>query len=107
MRHWEYSLLCMHQNLTLGLHDPATRKMGTKYKYDIRNKDYSILFFSYVIPLASLWLQALGVLRHWASALKKKFRTHVIKLDIAPKLYLPGQHLLVSASNNMLYYLSQ
>ena len=31
----------------------------------------------------------------------------VIKLDIAPKSYPPGQYLLVSASNNMLYYLSQ
>ncbi len=40
-------------------------------------------------------------------ALKKKFRTHVIKLDIAPMSYPPGQYLLVSASNNMLYYLSQ
>jgi hypothetical protein len=40
-------------------------------------------------------------------ALKKKFRTHVIKLDIAPMWYPPGQYLLVSASNNMLYYLSQ
>ncbi len=40
-------------------------------------------------------------------ALKKKFRTHVIKLDIAPKSYPPGQYLLVSASNYMLYYLSQ
>ncbi len=39
--------------------------------------------------------------------LKKKFRTHVIKLDIAPKSFPPGQYLLVSASNNMLYYLSQ
>ena len=38
---------------------------------------------------------------------KKKFRTHVIKLDIAPMSYPPGQYLLVSASNNMLYYLSQ
>ena len=42
-----------------------------------------------------------------ATTLKKKFRTHVIKLDIAPKSYPPGQYLLVSASNNMLYYLSQ
>ncbi len=43
------------------------------------------------------------------STLKKKFRTHVIKLDIAPMSlsYPPGQYLLVSASNNMLYYLSQ
>jgi NAD(P)H-flavin reductase len=41
------------------------------------------------------------------STLKEKFRTHVIKLDIAPKSYPPGQYLLVSASNNMLYYLSQ
>ncbi len=40
-------------------------------------------------------------------ALKKKFRTHVIKLDIAPMSFPPGQYLLVSASNNMLYYLSQ
>ncbi len=38
---------------------------------------------------------------------QKKFRTHVIKLDIAPKSLPPGQYLLVSASNNMLYYLSQ
>jgi hypothetical protein len=38
---------------------------------------------------------------------KKKFRTYVIKLDIAPKSFPPGQYLLVSASNNMLYYLSQ
>ncbi len=37
----------------------------------------------------------------------KKFRTHVIKLDIAPMSFPPGQYLLVSASNNMLYYLSQ
>jgi hypothetical protein len=43
----------------------------------------------------------------YVSALKKKFRTHVIKSDIAPKSYPPGQYLLVSASNNMLYYLSQ
>ncbi len=28
-------------------------------------------------------------------------------LDIAPMSYPPGQYLLVSASNNMLYYLSQ
>jgi hypothetical protein len=32
-----------------------------------------------------------------AHALKKKFRTHVIKLDIAPMSYPPGQYLLVSA----------
>ncbi len=38
--------------------------------------------------------------------LKKKSRTHVIKLDIAPKSFPPGQYLLVSASNNMLYCLS-
>ncbi len=42
-----------------------------------------------------------------SSTLKKKFRTHVIKLEIAPMSYPPGQYLLVSASNNMLYYLSQ
>ncbi len=41
------------------------------------------------------------------AALKKKFRTHVIKLDIAPMSYPPGQYLLVSASNNMLYRHSQ
>ncbi len=39
--------------------------------------------------------------------LKKKFRTHVIKLDIAPMSFPPGKYLLASASNNMLYYLSQ
>jgi hypothetical protein len=38
---------------------------------------------------------------------QKKFRTHVIKLNIAPMSFPPGQYLLVSASNNMLYYLSQ
>jgi hypothetical protein len=41
------------------------------------------------------------------TSIKKKFRTHVIKLDIAPVSYPLGQYLLVSASNNMLYYLSQ
>jgi hypothetical protein len=38
---------------------------------------------------------------------QKKIQNHVIKLDIAPKSYPPGQYLLVSASNNMLYYLIQ
>ncbi len=47
------------------------------------------------------------VIENRRPALKKKFRTHVIKLDIAPMSFSPGQYLLVSASNNMLYYLSQ
>jgi hypothetical protein len=39
--------------------------------------------------------------------LKKNFGTHVIKLDIAPKTYPLGQHLFISASNNMFYRPSQ
>ncbi len=35
--------------------------------------------------------------------LKKNYGTHVIKLDIALKTYPLGQHLFISASNNMFY----
>ncbi len=38
---------------------------------------------------------------------KKNYGTHVIKLDIAPKTYPLGQHLFISASNNMFYRQSQ
>ena len=40
-------------------------------------------------------------------ALKKNYGTHVIKLDIAPVAYPLGQHLFISASNNMFYRHSQ
>ena len=39
--------------------------------------------------------------------LKKNYGTHVIKLDIAPVAFPLGQHLFVSASNNMFYRHSQ
>ena len=39
--------------------------------------------------------------------LKKNYGTHVIKLDIAPVAYPLGQHLFISASNNMFYRHSQ
>ncbi len=42
-----------------------------------------------------------------ALTLKKNYGTHVIKLDIAPKTYPLGQHLFISASNNMFYRHSQ
>ncbi len=38
---------------------------------------------------------------------QKNYGTHVIKLDIAPKTYPLGQHLFISASNNMFYRHSQ
>ena len=41
------------------------------------------------------------------SALKKNYGTHVIKLDIAPVAFPLGQHLFISASNNMFYRHSQ
>jgi hypothetical protein len=41
------------------------------------------------------------------STLKKNYGTHIIKLDIAPKTYPLGQHLFISASNNMFYRHSQ
>jgi hypothetical protein len=41
------------------------------------------------------------------TALKKNYGTHVIRLDIAPKTYPLGQHLFISASNNMFYRHSQ
>jgi hypothetical protein len=50
-----------------------------------------------------LWNQCCGS-PGFGSTLKKKFRTHVIKLDIAPKSYPPGQYLLVSASNNIFFF---
>jgi hypothetical protein len=40
-------------------------------------------------------------------ALKKNYGTQVIKLDIAPVAYPLGQHLFISASNNMFYRHSQ
>jgi hypothetical protein len=40
--------------------------------------------------------------RLWTT-LKKNYGTRVIKLDIAPKTYPLGQHLFISASNNMFY----
>jgi hypothetical protein len=40
-------------------------------------------------------------------ALKKNYGTHVIKLDIAPVAFPLGQHLFISASNNMFYRHSQ
>jgi hypothetical protein len=47
------------------------------------------------------WLSNIGLFTVFIMiilcALKKKFRTHVIKLDIAPKSFPPGQYLLVSA----------
>jgi hypothetical protein len=39
--------------------------------------------------------------------LKKNYGTHVIKLDIAPVAFPVGQHLFISASNNMFYRHSQ
>jgi hypothetical protein len=47
--------------------------------------------------------------RDWKqySALKKNYGTHVIKLDIAPVAFPLGQHLFISASNNMFYRHSQ
>jgi hypothetical protein len=42
-----------------------------------------------------------------ASSLKKNYGTHVIKLDIAPVAFPLGQHLFISASNNMFYRHSQ
>jgi hypothetical protein len=39
--------------------------------------------------------------------LKKNYGTHVIKLDIAPVSFPLGQHLFISASNNMFYRHSQ
>jgi hypothetical protein len=39
--------------------------------------------------------------------LKKNYGTHVIKLDIAPVAFPLGQHLFISASNNMFYRHSQ
>ncbi len=53
------------------------------------------------------WMGPYAGVDYNLTSLKKKFRTHVIKLDIAPMSFPPGQYLLVSASNNMLYYLSQ
>jgi hypothetical protein len=41
------------------------------------------------------------------NTLKKNYGTHVIKLDIAPVAYPLGQHLFISASNNMFYRHSQ
>jgi hypothetical protein len=41
------------------------------------------------------------------AALKKNYGTHVIKLDIAPVAFPLGQHLFISASNNMFYRHSQ
>ncbi len=42
-----------------------------------------------------------------ATTLKKNYGTHVIKLDIAPVAFPLGQHLFISASNNMFYRHSQ
>ena len=41
------------------------------------------------------------------TTLKKNYGTHVIKLDIAPVAFPLGQHLFISASNNMFYRHSQ
>jgi hypothetical protein len=41
------------------------------------------------------------------TTLKKNYGTHVINLDIALKTYPLGQHLFISASNNMFYHHSQ
>jgi hypothetical protein len=41
------------------------------------------------------------------ASLKKNYGTHVIKLDIAPVAFPLGQHLFISASNNMFYRHSQ
>ena len=51
--------------------------------------------------------RSLYVLVHTQPALKKNYGTHVIKLDIAPVAFPLGQHLFVSASNNMFYRHSQ
>ncbi len=48
-----------------------------------------------------------ATLEFFGFAQHSKKNSDVIKLDIAPMSFPPGQYLLVSASNNMLYYLSQ
>jgi hypothetical protein len=52
-------------------------------------------------------LDEAAAIRYVGCTLKKNYGTHVIKLDIAPKTYPLGQHLFISASNNMFYRHSQ
>ncbi len=64
----------------------------------------------YSRPMRSLWAPLRWmtiILVHTGDTLKKNYGTHVIKLDIAPKAYPLGQHLFISASNNMFYRHSQ
>jgi hypothetical protein len=58
-----------------------------------------------VPPNKSSWM--MRPMDYASLALKKNYGTHVIRLDIAPKTYPLGQHLFISASNNMFYRHSQ
>ncbi len=62
---------------------------------------------TFKVVLGLCRLSIASVVFTWETTLKKNYGTHVIKLDIAPVAYPLGQHLFISASNNMFYRHSQ
>ncbi len=73
---------------------------------DLRRTDYQYIL-SRKIGFVVILLLYKNSYMLFATTLKKNYGTHVIKLDIAPKTYPLGQHLFISASNNMFYRHSQ
>ena len=67
---------------------------------------------SFALYILSLGVQLITKISHLRTIFlyiytQKNYGTHVIKLDIAPVAFPLGQHLFISASNNMFYRHSQ
>ncbi len=94
--------------ISIPFHQTA-RRLETFWPFYFWNVNFTIKVYIKPESLANLQKKfyKCSVYCIWGAHTQKKFRTHVIKLEIAPMSFPPGQYLLVSASNNMLYYLSQ